>query len=72
MLRYCWLTRKQDPDDRRAWLLWPTERARDTLPTFIAVSNDLLDSVFSTLTTAEMVVLADAIARMQSSLTSVP
>ena len=67
-----WLTRKQDPDDRRAWLLWPTERARDTLPTFIAVSNDLLDSVFSALTTAEMVLLADAVARMQSSLTSVP
>ena len=67
-----WLTRHQDPADRRAWLLWPTDRARDTLPTFIAMSNALLDSVFAALTAAEMEVLADAIARMQSGLTSTP
>ena len=67
-----WLTRHQNPDDRRAWLLWPTDRARETLPTFIAMSNALLDSVFAALTVEEMEVLADAIARMQSGLTSMP
>jgi hypothetical protein len=36
------------------------------------MSNALLDSVFAALTVEEMEVLADAIARMQSGLTSMP
>ena len=67
-----WLTRQQNPDDRRAWLLHPTKRARDTLPTFIAMSNALLDAVFAALSPEEMEVLAGAIARMQDALTGSP
>ena len=65
-----WLTRHQNPDDRRAWLLRPTQRAHDTLPTFIAVSNALLDSVFAALSPAEMEMVAAAVARMQDQLAS--
>ncbi|MFT5686145.1 MAG: DNA-binding MarR family transcriptional regulator [Myxococcota bacterium] len=64
-----WLTRSQNPDDRRSWLLHPTQRARDNLPTFISVSNALLDAVFATLDPAELELLADAVARMQGGLT---
>jgi DNA-binding MarR family transcriptional regulator len=60
-----WLTRSQNPDDRRSWLLHPTQRARDSLPMFIAVSNALLDSVFDALSPAEMEVLAEAVSRMR-------
>ena len=63
-----WLTRHQNPEDRRAWLLRPTQRARENLPTFIEVSNALLDSVFAALSPEEMTTLAEAVARMQERL----
>ena len=63
-----WLTRDKHPEDGRAWLLRPTERAQRNLPTFIEVNNALLDSVFDELPAAEMTDLASAIERMRQRL----
>lgn len=42
-----WIAREADPADSRALLIRPTPKAYRTLPTFIAVSNTLLDAAFA-------------------------
>jgi DNA-binding MarR family transcriptional regulator len=42
-----WVARERDPQDSRAYVIAPTEKARQALPSFIAVSNRLLDAAFA-------------------------
>ena len=42
-----WIQRRPDPNDARARLIEITDRARDALPRFVRVSNQLLDNSFA-------------------------
>jgi len=42
-----WIERRPDPSDARARLIQPTPRAYEHLPTFIRISNALLDDAFA-------------------------
>jgi DNA-binding MarR family transcriptional regulator len=42
-----WVGRERDPQDSRAYVIAPTDKARQALPRFIAVSNRLLDAAFA-------------------------
>lgn len=63
-----WVARERDPDDRRAWLLRTTEKARAALPRFIGVSNQLFDEVFDGFTADELAALAGVITRIRANL----
>jgi DNA-binding MarR family transcriptional regulator len=53
-----WVARERDPDDSRAWLLVPTARTRERLPSFIRVSNALLDRAFAGVAREDVLALA--------------
>ena len=67
-----WVLRRRDPDDARAMLVAPSERARKHLPDFIHVSNALLDRAFAGFTPAETEQLTGALRRMTSNLAAEP
>ena len=67
-----WVVREQDPNDGRAYLLTPTAKARDALPRFVSVSNELLDQIFSGFSKGEMEALASAMGRIRSNLQDQP
>lgn len=49
-----WVDRQPDPDDSRAVLIRPTQKAYRALPRFARVSNTLLDSAFADFTRADI------------------
>ncbi len=49
-----WISRRKDPGDARAMLVEPSEKARESLPQFIRVSNALLDQLFDGFTRDEV------------------
>lgn len=53
-----WVTRESDPGDTRAILVRPSRKAYRSLSRFVAVSNALLDQVFSGMTKKEVEALA--------------
>ena len=63
-----WVERNQDPNDGRAYLLTPTAKARDALPRFVSVSNDLLDQIFSGFSKAQIESLSGAMDRIRTNL----
>ncbi len=63
-----WVHRTPDPQDARARLVAPTDRAREALPRFIEVSNALLDEVFAGFDHDELSVLRGAIERITENL----
>lgn len=67
-----WVERTRDPSDARALLLRPTARARDALPRFIAVSNQLLDRVFAGLDDAEIERVTQLIAAIRANVDGAP
>lgn len=56
-----WVDRERDPDDRRAWRVRATTRARDALPQFIEVSNEVLDALFEDLPPLRLRALHDTL-----------
>ncbi|MEM6293314.1 MAG: MarR family transcriptional regulator [Myxococcota bacterium] len=63
-----WVAREADPDDSRAMLIRPTPKAYATLPTFIAVSNTLLDRAFAGFSRPEIRRIATVVGRVRSNL----
>ena len=63
-----WLTRARDPQDQRCWQLIPTAQARAALPRFIAVSNAVMDRLFSDLDAAEVADLAARVSALRAKL----
>lgn len=56
-----WVDRERDPEDRRCWRVRPTAKAREALPRFIAVSNEVLDALFEDLSPAALAHLHDTL-----------
>lgn len=63
-----WVGRTQDPDDRRAWLLRPTAKARQALPRFVRVANTLFDELFDGLSPHEVEGLAGIVTRIRANM----
>lgn len=63
-----WVERQQDPNDKRAFLLTPTPKARDAFPRFIRVSNDLLDEIFDGFSREDIESLAEVVGRIRANL----
>jgi DNA-binding MarR family transcriptional regulator len=63
-----WVERRPDPDDSRARLLVPTDKTRDRLPSFIRVSNGLLDLAFAGVGRDEVLRLAELLAEVRDRL----
>ena len=63
-----WIDRDPDPTDARAMLVRPTRKAYRTLPTFIAVSNAMLDQAFSGFSRAEIRRIATVAGRVRCNL----
>lgn len=63
-----WIERSRDPSDSRALLLEPTARAREALPRYIGVSNDLLDQAFSGFDREAIEGMAEALAQVRANL----
>ncbi len=64
-----WIARRPAPGDARARLIRPTQWAYDTLPTFIRISNALLDGAFQGFTHQELAALGRGVARLHQNLT---
>jgi len=64
-----WVAREPDPSDARAMLVRPTPKAYRTLPTFIAVSNTMLDQAFEGFSRAEIRRIATVAGRVRENLT---
>lgn len=63
-----WVAREQDPDDARAMLVRPTAKAYRTLPSFIAVSNTMLDQAFEGFSRPEIRRIATVAGRVRENL----
>ena len=63
-----WIERTRDPADSRALLLEPTARAREALPRYIRVSNDLLDQAFAGFDRDEVERIAAVLAKVRANL----
>ncbi len=63
-----WIAREPDPADARAMLVRPTHKAYRTLPSFIAVSNTMLDAAFDGFSRAEIRRIATVAGRVRSNL----
>ncbi len=63
-----WVERTRDPEDSRAYRLAPTAKARDGLPRFISVSNQLLDAAFRGLDDAGIARAAECLAAIRANL----
>lgn len=63
-----WIAREPDPDDARAMLVRPTDKAYRTLPTFIAVSNTMLDQAFDGFSRSEIRRIATVAGRVRANL----
>ena len=63
-----WIDRRKDPNDARAILVEPSEKAREALPTFIRVSNTLLDELFDGFTKTEVRQMVSNAQRMTANL----
>lgn len=70
LLKAGWVQRAQDPADRRAHLISPTQKAREALPRFIQVANTLLDEAFGDLPDEAVPALASHVATMTARLTT--
>lgn len=66
-----WIRRQRDPDDGRAILITPTRRAYKMLPSFIRVSNAILDRALAGLSRAQTIELAQTIERMRFNLAEI-
>ncbi len=63
-----WLERRPHPNDSRAFLLAPTQKARDALPRFIQVTNRLLDTAFAGFTREEIEARSRYLTRLRANL----
>jgi DNA-binding MarR family transcriptional regulator len=63
-----WVARVRDPNDSRAILVSPTAKARAKLPTFIQVTNALMDQAFGDMAPGPMSDLLDGIRHMRENL----
>ncbi len=63
-----WIEREPDPSDARAMLVRPTPKAYRSLPTFIAVSNTMLDQAFAGFSRPEIRRIATVAGRVRSNL----
>lgn len=63
-----WIERWPDPGDARARLIRPTPRAYGTLPTFIRISNALLDDAFRGFSREDIERLIRDVARLRQNL----
>lgn len=63
-----WVSREPDPDDARAMLVRPTKKAYRTLPTFIEVSNTMLDAAFDGFSRPEIRRIATVAGRVRQNL----
>ncbi len=63
-----WIERTRDPGDSRALLLVPTMRAREALPRYIRVSNELLDAAIAGFDRAEIERIAGILAQLRANL----
>ncbi len=63
-----WVERTRDPEDSRAYRLAPTAKAREALPRFISVSNQLLDAAFQGLDDAGIARAAECVATIRANL----
>jgi MarR family transcriptional regulator for hemolysin len=68
LLKAGWVQRQKDPDDARALLLSPTDKAYDHLPIFIQMSNQQLDRAFEGFSAKETKNLGDLIKRIRGNL----
>jgi len=63
-----WVERTPNPEDGRAWLLRPTQKAYTALPHFVRVSNAVLDETFDGFSKQEISVLLSIIERVRANL----
>ena len=63
-----WVAREPDPEDARAMLVRPTAKAYRTLPSFIAVSNTMLDQAFEGFSRPEIRRIATVAGRVRENL----
>ena len=68
LVRGDWVDREPDPNDGRAFRLSPTDKARNALPRFIRVSNQLLDRIFNGFSGEEVQHLAESMQRIRRNL----
>jgi len=63
-----WISRSQNPEDGRSLLLAPTEKARKSFPKFVAVSNEVLDTLFTGFSDNDMWTFHELVARIRANL----
>ena len=66
-----WVDRDRDPDDRRAFQLSLTAKARETFPQFVRVSNAMLDEIFADMPANEVETLLGIVERVRKNLSDV-
>jgi DNA-binding MarR family transcriptional regulator len=64
--------RRRDPGDRRAWLLFLTERSKPVLEELKLMAEDLIEGVLSGMNDSARSVLGDSLNLMRSNLLSLP
>lgn len=65
-----YVTRKQDPQDRRAYLLYLTDKARPLIVKLEAISEELRQEMLGDLSAAERDALIDLLMRIKSKMTN--
>jgi DNA-binding MarR family transcriptional regulator len=65
-----YVTRKQDPQDRRAYLLYLTDKARPLILKLEAISEELRQEMLGDLSAAERDALIDLLMRIKSKMTN--
>ena len=68
LVEHGWVDRERDPRDGRAWILRPTERARERLPAFARVFNTLMDQAFDGFDRSEQRAIGGFVARIHQNL----
>ena len=63
-----WISRSQNPEDGRSLLLAPTKKARKSFPGFVAVSNEVLDTLFTGFSDNDMWSFHELVGRIRTNL----
>jgi DNA-binding MarR family transcriptional regulator len=64
--------RRRDPSDRRAWLLFLTEKSKPVLDDLKLMADELIESVLTGMNDSARDVLGDSLNLMRANLLSLP
>ena len=68
LLKEEWISRVRHPEDGRSFLLAPTDKARQSFPGFVAVSNAVLDALFTGFSPDDMANFQSLVSRIHENL----